>query len=192
MLVLTFPDRCRIVDGKISARILNRFLVSFRRRYPGVEYWWVREFQGNGQPHYHVMSNVPEERIDRLWFGRWWAQAVMAKSPDDWQMHKSLAEDIIKVHKHPKQWQALRSKDGATRYLLSYLTKEYQKTAPENFINVGRWWGCSRGLKKDSMPTEQWPIDESTLRVVLRSWGLSWVASWEYLPKYIHVPLTGK
>lgn len=189
MAVLTFPECLRVRDGKIAKKCLNRFLVKLRRKYPPVEYFWVQEFQRNGSPHFHVMVNVPREDIDRLWMGRSWAQSVMFKSPQDWGRGLRAAEDMIKVHSHPKQWQLLRTEDGAARYLLSYVSKPYQKSAPRDYVNVGRFWGCSKGVVGDTEPDETWPIDESTLRVVLASWGLTWVASWDYLPKYIHVPL---
>ena len=188
MITLTFPSRCPISDGRIAKKCLNRFLTNLRRRFPDCEYWWVQEFQKNGQPHFHLMVNLGGDKIDRLWLGRTWAQAIMYKPLTSWGVSQALVADIISVHKHPKAWQRLRHENGATRYLLSYVGKEAQKTAPAKYEHVGRFWGCSKGLSHELAWDEQWPIDDFHLREVLKEWGLDWVASWASLPTYVHTP----
>lgn len=188
MITLTFPEGCRISDGAQAKKILNRFLVRFRRRYVSVDYWWVLEFQTNGQPHFHVLCNVGESDIDRRWLGANWSQAVLYDPPERWGVHEAIAKRIYRVHAHKRAWEPFRRTDGAQRYLLTYVGKEAQKTPPAEYQNVGRWWGCSKGVRDDVSPDEVWPIDEHSMREVLMSWGMDWVASWDFLPQYIHVP----
>lgn len=187
MITLTFPESCRINDGKVAKKILNRFLVKLRRGWPDVEYWWVLEFQKNGQPHFHILTSIDEKGINRPKLGREWAQSILYKAPEGWVKHRLLFADISSVHSHKSAWISFRLSDGAQRYLLKYVNKEAQKKPPDAYKNIGRWWGCSKGLRGDTPPSEEWPIDEHGLREVLKAWGMDWVASWDYLPKYIHV-----
>ena len=57
---------------------------------------------------------------------------------------------MFRVHTHPKAWELIRSPDGAARYALKYATKPYQKKVPEDFQDVGRFWGCSRDISRSA------------------------------------------
>lgn len=56
-------------------------------------------------------------------------------------------DKIHKVHRHKDTWQEVREQDGAKRYALKYALKTYQKTVPEQYQDVGRFWGNSRDVK---------------------------------------------
>jgi hypothetical protein len=57
----------------------------------------------------------------------------------------------------------------------------YQKHVPENFNNVGRFWGCAKKVKPE-------PIAAKTIedRDELRYW----LNEWEYLEKLSHSDLS--
>jgi hypothetical protein len=53
-------------------------------------------------------------------------------------------------HKNPRNF--IDWDMGNGQYLCKYLDKEAQKAVPEEFHNVGRFWGCTRGIV--AIPTE--------------------------------------
>ena len=57
---------------------------------------------------------------------------------------------MFRVHIHPSAWELIRSQDGAARYALKYATKPHQKKVPEDFQDVGRFWGCSRDISRSA------------------------------------------
>jgi len=120
-------------DGIIIKKQLNKFLVYVRRTFPGVIYFWFLEFQQRGSPHFHVFLNIPTTKQNRL------------KLADLWLLASNQQYDIasIKFHQHKKNffdWNL----NG--HYVAKYAAKEYQKEIPENFKNVGRFWGATRGI----------------------------------------------
>jgi len=59
----------------------------------------------------------------------------------------------------------IRKPDGAIRYAAKYCSKKSQKVVPPGYKNVGRFWGCSRGIKP--LPYCDFEVDQSTLTVLL-------------------------
>jgi hypothetical protein len=66
----------------------------------------------------------------------------------------------------------IRKPDGAARYCLKYAYKCEQKAVPEQYRNVGRFWGCSR----DVTPEKPRVIELSELEIR----GI--LADWDYCP----------
>jgi len=50
------------------------------------------------------------------------------------------------MSKYGCDFERLRYKDGAARYVACYAKKMYQKEVPPCYRNVGRWWAASRGV----------------------------------------------
>jgi hypothetical protein len=48
---------------------------------------------------------------------------------------------------------------GGGAYLCKYLEKEYQKDVPDEFMNVGRFWGTSRGCVADPIVLDAQALD---------------------------------
>lgn len=44
-------------------------------------------------------------------------------------------------------WERIRDKNGARHYAVKYAMKLKQKVVPPDFSDVGRFWGCSKGVK---------------------------------------------
>lgn len=87
---------------------------------------------------------------------------------------------MLEVHKHPKNWAAIRLADGAKRYCLKYCLKPYQKAVPKEFSRVGRFWGCSYDVKPEEI------IEVSATDEEIRDWLKDHpVTTWDLLPKYI-------
>jgi hypothetical protein len=130
--LLTYHNKFPL-DGKESKKHLNAFLVGFRRAFPGAPYLWILEFQGRGAAHYHLFTNVPTTEENRLRLASIWCKIV---DSDD--------VDLLNFHSRPQNF--ISWDMGTGSYVAKYLEKERQKDVPENYKNVGRFWGASRGL----------------------------------------------
>jgi len=94
----------------------------------------------------------------------------------------STREAVRAVHSYPDAWEEVRSEGGAIRYVLSYVSKPYQKTVPLNYSNVGRFWGTSR------FPNREEGIElhgtEEDVRELAADVGRDFTG-WDLLPRVI-------
>lgn len=100
-------------------------------------YVWMLEFQERGVPHFHFLI---AGRVDKNELSRRWYEIVSSGDP----RHLAAGTGV----------QGVKDPDHAGAYLGSYLTKLGQKTVPEGFEKVGRFWGASRCLKKELLVME--------------------------------------
>lgn len=118
-------------DGLIVKRHLKAFLEALRRL--GMRnYVWILEFQERGAPHVHLLVDIgKEEGLNKDWVATTWARIASADPRAGTRVESVYSNEAIS-------------------YLLNYLSqvKQYQKTVPQEFVNVGRLWGASRGLGK--------------------------------------------
>lgn len=131
MITLTYPEDIKI-DGKKAKRDLRAFLDRLRKLK--MKYFWILEFMKNGQPHFHIL-------VDKYWYYK--------KVSKAWQ-------DITGIESEAStRIEQIRKRDNGISYMASYMGKEYQKQTPDNFKDVGRFWGMSRGVvKKEIITTE--------------------------------------
>jgi hypothetical protein len=147
MVTLTSPANWREVyaaEGVSGGRLLKAHLEAFRKRLGrflearGVVSWsalWFLEFQQRGAPHVHVLVfgcklDEPVRRSLRSWCGRAWSSVV--GNPD-----------LVELGKHRRAGtQVARMKAKHFGYAVKYATKTEQKVVPEDFRDVGRFWGC--------------------------------------------------
>jgi hypothetical protein len=150
-VTLTYPAEFPC-DGLIVKRNLHAILAALRRKCPGLEYLWFLEFQRRGAPHFHaflsteipaplsplnrrsgrVRKTVMIHRPWQAWISRRWYDIVGSGDP------KHLAAGAA--------WEQVEKADGAARYVAKECYKTFQKVVPADFQNVGRFWGCSRGV----------------------------------------------
>jgi hypothetical protein len=116
-------------DGLVVKRHLKAFLDALRRL--GMRnYVWVLEFQERGAPHFHILVDIgKEEGLTKDWVAKTWARIAGADLRAGTRVESIYANEAI-------------------AYLLDYLSKAKQKAVPDDFSNVGRLWGASRGLGK--------------------------------------------
>lgn len=126
-------------NGQEVKRHLNRFLSWMRSKYKGVEYLWFMEFQRRGAPHFHVMTSV-DMTTDKEEVSERWYRAVGSGD----ERHLKAGTNV----------QKLRSEDGSARYVSKYASKAYQKRVPKDYLDCGRFWGSSRGVKPE--PVERY------------------------------------
>ncbi len=174
-------------NGRRVKKDLNRFLVWYRR-YVGGEYIWWLEFQKRGAPHIHVASQRREIHwYDREEFADRWARAQglqygLYYSDLATKRERNMYDDVVAVHSHRKQWQQARKEDGPKRYILKYALKMRQKIVPKAYQNVGRFWGCSRGVALSIPEPKKIRLYEVELREILEACD-HMSKDWEHIPK---------
>jgi len=128
---LTYHDQ-NPTDGEQIKRDLDRFLKSYRRRFPGEGYLWVLEFQNRGVPHFHLFLTVMPSREMQKKFARSWVKITNGTNNQYW------------FHARRHAWMKWNMDNG--KYATKYVEKQEQKNVPQAFQNVGRFWGCSRNI----------------------------------------------
>jgi hypothetical protein len=88
--------------------------------------WWL-EFQERGAPHIHFLSTG---WIGKQWIAQSWADVTGGDA--------RVATRI----------EGLRTPAAAGAYAAKYASKQVQKVVPEEFIDVGRFWGVVGEARK--------------------------------------------
>lgn len=127
MITLTYPSVFP-QDGREVKRhwaAMRKWLV--RRGVCGL---WFLEFQDRGAPHYHVFVNVevPYLAVAAAWY----------RICDTGDKKHLVAGTRV---------EQLREVDAAARYAEKYAIKPEQKVVPEQFRDVGRFWGRFGGYR---------------------------------------------
>lgn len=158
LITLTYPSDFP-ADGKLVKRHLNAFLTDLRRKCPGVEYLWVLEFQRRGAPHFHIFTDAemprPLRKLKRN-CGRTKKEVRVHFPWHDWAGDRWAAIVDSGDEKHAivgAAWEVLEKRDGCARYIAKEAYKTFQKKVPKDFQNVGRFWGCSRGVPPEEPET---------------------------------------
>jgi len=128
---LTYPGEWVTKNARIEQGHLKAFIRRLLRL--GVkDYFWVKEYQERGALHFHVLIDrfVDKGLVKEMWAGILGAPA---------------RTNIDKI----------RNQKGMGQYVMSYWTKQHQKTIPEGVQGHGRWWGSNNTIK---------PTDEVLLR----------------------------
>lgn len=125
-ITLTYPENFPC-DGKQTKAHLNAFLQWLRRK--AIKYVWVLEFQQRGAPHYHIIASecIPLKELSERWY-------QIVGSGDEKHLRAGTGISLIQSKRH------------LYGYLSNYVKKLDQKTPPENFENVGRFWGATRNI----------------------------------------------
>lgn len=132
-ICLTYPLELREkLDGRQIKKNFKAFILAYLRRFGlSGRYIWVLEFQKNGNPHFHLLTDCKADiSIQREFVaGRWF---------------KIVGSGLEKHLMAGTSCEFVRSRVGVASYMASYLKKADQKQVPDNFHNVGRFWGGSR------------------------------------------------
>jgi len=184
MLTLTYP-RIFPTTGTIVKRDLNAVLQKLRQW--DLMYLWFLEFQKRGAPHVHILidTNYISPRM-RASFAMTWTGRIARASwfntrvrEDDF--HSEVMK-VLSVNLHPKAWELIRSENGARNYVMKYAAKMAQKRVPEDYQDVGRFWGVSR---KALPPADDYvEITEKHLIEWLEQQGHPAYA-WDTIPRFL-------
>lgn len=146
---LTYPEDYP-VDGREVKIHLHRFIKRLRRKTQSTirideeQSWsifWFLEFQKRGAPHFHFfLTHPPIPDTDgqgktslvrsREWIANAWYECV--GSFDTRHREAGTQLDYLKS-----------GRGGSISYAQKYARKQSQKKVPDEFINVGRFWGVS-------------------------------------------------
>ena len=147
-MTLTYDGDSAPADGADLKADLNLFLTRMRKEFPGVKYVWVLEFQGNGNPHFHVFLNYDYSVGMARFIGHVWNVTVKG-SEKHLAVHQYVPEHQYKrpLNEKDKHGSFCPWSMGDGSYITyKYLSKSSQKSVPAHFSNVGRFWGASRGI----------------------------------------------
>lgn len=187
MLSLTYPVEFSL-DGAEANRHRRAFCERWRRKYGQPRAVWAREFQERGAPHFHHFIEMPPGAGDEMeqeyglkagtfawpWAAKVWSQIVGTDEAVGWSsaaVAKSAAwHRRIGVNVRPCFYGDAR-KNGAQ--VCDYFWKESgkwaQKTPPEGYENLGRYWGYV-GLEPCEYVMEMTWGQFCELRRPLRAW----------------------
>lgn len=178
------------LSGKKVKENLNRFLITAKRKKIVGNYLWFMEFQARGAPHIHVLNTVKvETEGQRVTFSEVWSDIASNKYRVRYSSlatRKELWERgaIFRKHCHPRQWENEKKLGGIRRYAMKYAMKPEQKSVPELFKDVGRFWGVDQNTRK-TMPKG---VGAEMRETDVRQWLIEnnhRCANWDILPKYI-------
>lgn len=175
-------------DGSVCKAHLNSLLTRMRNTHPGFRYVWVAEFQKRGALHFHILTTVAEP-------GAWMRKDLANKwarisAPSTWasnvsdELDTSYRKKVYNVHKHRESWSAIREVDGATKYMSKYCLKTDQKEVPEEFDNVGRFFGMSRDVVTSARQPVTMVLDTDGLQLLLEVEGHK-TSKWGVAPRYL-------
>jgi hypothetical protein len=134
-------------DGHTCKRHLNTFLTAIRRKFPGVGYLWLLEFQKRGTAHFHLFLTLPHDKETGRILGALWNRISEPGNVEH-----------LAFHQHRKNFIPWEMESAG--YLCKYLDKEAQKAVPSGFVGVGRFWGNSRGLVPEPEEVEMSDLSE--------------------------------
>lgn len=122
MVTLTYPSEFP-ADGRLVKDHWRRMRQWFVRNGCPVGLWFL-EFQQRGAPHFHVFMPT---RVEAMKVARAWYRIV--GSGDERHLWAGTRTE------------ALRRPHAAGTYAAKYAAKADQKEVPEDYENVGRFWG---------------------------------------------------
>lgn len=164
MLTLTYPKEypCNGATVKTHFRAFCQFV---RRDSLCPNYLWFLEFQQRGAPHFHILLDAYIPRTKAA------MSDLRFRVACAW--YRIVASGDTKHLAAGTRVERIRKLDGAKRYACKYAFKMYQKQVPVGYRDVGRFWGCSRGVVP--VASAQVQVCEDDVLAVLDGW--------KYLPR---------
>lgn len=122
MVTLTYPAQFPM-DGLKVKRDLVCMKQWFKRR--NVSAAWFLEFQERGAPHLHLITDkaVGTQELSEKWY------QVVGSGDEKHLMAGTQQARLRKPH-------------AVAAYVAKYASKTDQKTVPDGYTNVGRFWGA--------------------------------------------------
>lgn len=189
LITLTYGVEFPLGGNLVKAQFVK--MLKRLKRYGIKEYVWYLEFQKRNAPHFHVMVDKKVTKGDgRLdWLGTSWGKVIGANGVKYSSLRDRTVRDqyssVVKANSSPRAWEAVKSRDGAIRYMAKYALKTRQKDVPENYRNVGRFWGVSSGVRRERIDSLDLSMGGQDLRVWLGAVGHT-TKDWDVVPKYLY------
>lgn len=124
MITLTYPSEYSNNGTEIKYH-LNRFTKFLKSK--DCQYTWVIEFQKRGAPHFHLITDthIDKNEVSKVWY-------EIVNSGDEKHLQAGTRCEKLRL-----------GRVGAKSYVRKYINKAEQKEVPEDYKNVGRFWGHS-------------------------------------------------
>ena len=136
-LTLTYPKSFPN-DGKLVKRHLDTFIKWLKRRGCSQGIWFV-EFQKRGAAHYHAfLGSWPEGGVEAV--SRAWYRIVGSNDEKHLEWHLGVLSGRPCL-------EYMRNPHAASYYACKYGLKAEQKSVPDGYLHVGRFWGYWGDLK---------------------------------------------
>lgn len=189
MITLTYGAQFPLDGVKVKSHLSK--IVKRLKRWGIVDYIWFLEFQKRTAPHFHILVDYEPTGTDNrnCWLGRAWSEVIEASEVK----YSSLLDRRVRSHKSAvtmsnssdKSWEKVRTDKGAVRYLAKYALKTTQKTVPDTFRKVGRYWGTSKGVVENKVGSIEIPLTATDLRIWLNAVGHT-TKDWDVIPKLLY------
>lgn len=137
MITLTYPNEYSNNGTEIKYH-LNRFTKFLKLKK--CEYTWIIEFQNRGAPHFHLITDtyIDKKEVSKVWYD-------IVGSGDERHLGAGTKCERLRL-----------GRVGAKSYVRKYINKSDQKEVPEEYKNVGRFWGHSdTEYNKESIEIDQ-------------------------------------
>lgn len=167
MVTLTLCSKQVHSDNEIKSRLLNQFLIEASRKWSINRYLWRAESQGNGNIHFHVITDQ---------FIPWWELQVCWNRI---QEKLGYVSEFKKKHgnKNPNSTDihSIWKVKNLSAYLAKYCTKENKGRSIQ-----GKQWGLSTSLSRmKNAISERWSKLDDDIHKVFVAFK-SRVKSYEY------------
>ena len=157
MLTLTYPREFPN-DGHDVKHNLKMFLKELRRKVGQVSVLWFLEFQKRGAPHIHLLlRGVRVYKPMQRWVSETWYR--LCGTGDERHLRAGTRLERI------------RKPNGARNYAVKYAHKMVQKSVPEHYRNVGRFWGHSQDVRPVMRCATQCTNDDLVGALESTSWA---------------------
>lgn len=136
-ITLTYSETVSMEDSK---KHLAYFFTKLRRKQDGLKYLWVLEFQGNGNIHYHILTNL-DIKIDAV---------KHRKSERHKEVEREFASEFWKHGFVDIRDLKAEGNTNVARYLTAYITKDML----DKDLKSARVFGYSRNTLDKPITTK--------------------------------------
>lgn len=198
MLTLTYPASFP-ADGRKVKKHLDIIKKRLVRSFPGIRGVWWLEFQRRGAPHFHLLLTLDllsrGDVVERSRYLRRKGTKIFrtVEALQSWVSSAWFELVGSGDEKHLRAgaaWEVIENDDGALRYAAAHAAKPHQKRVPQEFANVGRFWGTLGNVQ--CVPSQRVEVDAAAVFGAVGSDALSsrgrvrkylWDASSAFLPE---------
>jgi len=164
MVTYTYPREFS-TDGLLVRRHREAMKMRITRKWGPPKGAWVLEFQKRGAPHLHTYVGLPDvpEDVFLAWAKRAWYEIV---GSEDWR-HLYQGVDVRRAFYGRAEENARRVAD----YFWRESGKLEQKQVPEEYVNVGRfwgYWGLRPQVERTSISVHEWVEMRRLMLALLR------------------------
>lgn len=190
MVTATYPKEFPR-DGRQVKNDLNRLNQWFRDNFEQPRGIWFLEFQKRGAPHFHHLLDIDLDSHGHLATKRRTREqtknATYRTCPE---MEQDLSRAWYRIvssgdEKHLRAgicWEVLEDSDAAAKYAAKHAAKPRQKEVPDEYLNVGRFWGVIGRVKAVALDED---FEKMTTTQLFKEFGHTALSNNGRVKKYL-------